>query len=214
MSKETDFLTLQWMFMKKVAISFVVFGIVISILLVNALDDKHKTMSKEKMDSYIFLYDIVATIFALVLLCMIYYYGFSKGSLRTLFIWSFFLVATPIPESGLLVTLPFKRFFDMDMPLVQVILSALCMIFMLKLDKNSYKDFFLGKLFDKIVSNKYYSIFVLSIISSIVGSELIENIIDNYVSGEIIQDSTLKKGSFVGLILVYFVLLWLLFSKK
>lgn len=214
MSKETDFLTLQWMFMKKVAVSFVVFGIVISILLVNALDDKHKTMSKEKMDSYIFLYDILATIFALILLFMVYYYGFSKGSLRTLFIWSFFLVATPIPESGLLVTLPFKRFFDMDMPLVQVILSALCMIFLLKLDKSSYNDYFLGKLLDKILTNKYYSIFVLSIISSIVGSELIENIIDNYVSGKTIQNSMLKKGSFMGLIVVYFVLLWMLFSKK
>lgn len=146
MSKETDFLTLQWMFMKKVAVSFVVFGIVISILLVNALDDKNKTMSKEKMDSYIFLYDIVAFLFGFVLLCMIYYYGFSKGSLRTIFIWSFFLVATPIPESGLLVTLPFKRFFDMEMPFVQVILSILCMIFMFNLNKSSYKiqGFFLG----------------------------------------------------------------------
>ena len=122
--------------------------------------------SKEKMDSYIFLYDIVAFLFGFVLLCMIYYYGFSKGSLRTIFIWSFFLVATPIPESGLLVTLPFKRFFDMEMPFVQVILSILCMTFMFNLNKSSYKDFFLGKLFDKIVSHKYFSIFVLSIISS------------------------------------------------
>lgn len=214
MSKEADFLTLQWIFLKKVAVSFVVFGIVISILLVNALENNNKTMSKEKMDSYVFLYDVVAFLFTFVLLCMIYYYGFSDGSLRALFIWSFFLVATPIPESGLLVTLPFKRFFDMDMPVVQVILSMLCMIFMFSLDRKSYKKYFLGKLFDKILDNKYYLIFVLSIVSSIVGSELIENIIDNYVSGIKVENSGLKKGIFVGLIMIYFVLLWMLFSKK
>ena len=66
MSKETDFLTL-----KKVAASFLVFGVVISILLVNALDNKHKIMSKEKMDSYVFLYDVVA--FYLDLCCCVLY---------------------------------------------------------------------------------------------------------------------------------------------
>ena len=29
-----------------------------------------------------FLYHIVATLFALILLCMVYYYGFSDGSVR------------------------------------------------------------------------------------------------------------------------------------
>ena len=214
MSKGPDFLAFQWMFMKKVAVSFLVFGIIISILLVNTQGVGNTTMSKEKMESYIFLYDIVATIFALILLCMVYYYGFSDGSMRAIFVWAFLLVATPIPESGLLVTLPFKRFFDIEMPLVQVFLSILCMMYMFCLNSNTYKDFFLGKLFEKIVTNKYYSIFLISIVSSVIGSELIENIIDNYISGKAIHNGMLKKGSFVGLIVVYFVLLSMLFSRK
>ena len=85
MSNGPDFLAFQWMFMKKVAVSFLVFGIIISILLVNTQGVGNTTMSKEKMESYIFLYDIVATIFALILLCMVYYYGFSDGSMRAIF---------------------------------------------------------------------------------------------------------------------------------
>ena len=71
-------------------------------------------------------------------------------------------------------------------------------------NKSFIKPLFLGKVFNDIIKNQRYLVFVVSIISSIIGSELIDNIIDKILFYKPIENLVEKSSIFLVLIITYF----------
>lgn len=187
--------------------------VVISFLLLNTSNAKNS--SEEKKQIYLKLYDIITVLFILLLVVLIAFKGYWHGIIDSIFIWAFFVIATPIPESGLLISLPLKRFFDFKMTYVQLVVSvvALLITFYLYYQHGSIiKSMYIGKLFDLIVKSKNYWIFIVSIVSSVLGSELIDNYIDNVIYSKDIEHLQLKLLSML-FFMILFVLLLKPFTK-
>ena len=136
--------------------------------------------------------------------------GYFYGLIDAIFKWAFFVIATPVPESGLLISLPLKRFFNIKMTYVQVLVSILAIFltfYLYKCHGSVVKATYIGRLFDEIVKSKYYIIIVLSIASSILGSELIDNYIDMVVGGSNEIENLQIKLIVMVLLLMTFMLL-------
>lgn len=182
--------------------------VVISFLFLNT--SNAKSSSEEKKQIYLKLYDIITVLFILLLVVFIAFKGYWHGIIDSIFIWAFFVIATPVPESGLLISLPFKRFFDFKMTYVQLVVSvvALLITFYLYYQHSSIiKSMYIGKLFDLIVKSKNYWIFIVSIVSSVLGSELIDNYIDNVIYSKDIEYLQLKLLSMLFLMILFVLLL-------
>tara|TARA_B100000424_G_C22660638_1_gene363491 strand:- start:160 stop:621 length:462 start_codon:yes stop_codon:yes gene_type:complete len=151
------------------------------------------------------MYEAINIIFICILIFYISYHGYTKGIYETLFIWAFLAVCTPIPESGLLISLPLKKYFDVKMVYSQIVVSIIA-LFLLYLfyNKSFIKPLFLGKVFNDIIKNQRYLVFVISIISSIIGSELIDNMIDKILFYKPIENLVEKSSIFLVLIITYF----------
>ena len=136
--------------------------------------------------------------------------GYFYGVIDAIFIWAFFVIATPVPESGLLISLPLKRFFNIKMTYVQILVSIMAIFltfYLYKCHGSVVKATYIGRLFDEIVKSKYYIIIVLSIASSILGSELIDNYIDMVVGDSNEIENLQVKLIIMVLLLMTFMLL-------
>ena len=159
---------------------------------------------KEKVN--LILYDIITVIFIILLITLILFHGLKKGFYESLFIWAFFAVCTPIPESGLLITLPLKRFFNINMYISQIfvtLISIFIVYIFYKNKKNILNNLTVGKYFNKIINNKNYLIIITSILSSIIGTNLIENKLDQILYKKEIEYFYENILIFIILILVY-----------
>jgi len=204
----------------QIMISIIVFLIVISFFLLNIYkitennDTKLLTLKqeeeKEKKDLYFLLYDLVSILFIVLLIIFIFYQGCTKGMIYALFIWAFFVIATPIPESGLLITLPLKRFFNLPMHIVQVFVSILALIIVFYLNWVANKEIktnVIGQLFNLLLENKNYGVFIVSIISSILATQIIENFIDKILMNKKILFLNYKLIGILFFIIIYFILI-------
>jgi hypothetical protein len=204
----------------QIMISTVVFLIVISFFILNIYkitennDTKLLTLKqeeeKEKKDLYFLIYDLVSILFIVLLIIFTFYQGCTKGMIYALFIWAFFVIATPIPESGLLITLPLKRFFNLPMTIVQIFVSifALIIIFYLNWVANKeIKTNVIGQLFNLLLENKNYGVFIVSIISSILATQIIENFIDKILMNKKILFLNYKLIGISFFIIIYFILI-------
>jgi len=195
-------------FYTKTISSFIVFLIILSFLILNITNNK----TNDKTKQYLIVYDFVVVLFIVLLVLLVSYNGYNKGLIESLFIWAFFVIATPIPESGLLVTLPLKRFFNLSMPLVQTIASIFALgicFFYYKYEKSIIILDRVGELFDKLYKSNSILIFVLSIASSIYATNLFENIIDNYVDDKKIINLNNKLITMGVFIFLYFRYLYI-----
>lgn len=148
----------------------------------NNLQAKDKDDLEKK--TYLYIYDSIVLIFLLLLIFYIFYNGYFKGCIKSLFLWAFFVICTPIPEAGLLFSLPLKRYFNIPMHICQVLVSVLALgmlFYFYSYEKKTIKTYLIGKLFLELINLKYFSIIIISIISSVFTSEFINNIIDNYI---------------------------------
>lgn len=195
-------------FYTKTISSFIVFLIILSFLILNITNNK----TDDKNKQYLVIYDFVVILFIVLLVLLVSYNGYNKGLIESLFIWAFFVVATPIPETGLLVTLPLKRFFNLSMPIVQTITSIFALgicFFYYKYEKSIIILDRVGGLFDKLYKSNSILIFVLSIASSIYATNLLENIIDNYVDDKKIINLNNKLITLGVFIFLYFRYLYI-----
>jgi hypothetical protein len=195
-------------FYTKTISSFIVFLIILSFLILNITNNK----TDDKNKQYLVIYDFVVILFIVLLVLLVSYNGYNKGLIESLFIWAFFVVATPIPETGLLVTLPLKRFFNLSMPIVQTITSIFALgicFFYYKYEKSIIILDRVGGLFDKLYKSNSILIFVLSIASSIYATNLLENIIDNYVDDKKIINLNNKLITLGLFIFLYFRYLYI-----
>ena len=188
--------------------------VIASFLLLNTMKTKEDTYSNEKrqkkQEMYLYLYDFITLMFLMLLVFLIAIKGYFHGIIEATFIWVFFVIATPIPESGLLVSLPLKRFFGFNMAHTQIAVSIAALITALYLYYNFKSDIggiYIGRVFDYFMKNRHYSIIIVSILCSILGSELIDNYIDKIVYLEDIEYLREKLIALLTLIIAFVLLL-------
>ena len=105
-----------------------------------------------------------------ILMIIYFFYHWSQNPLQqSLLMWSTAVIATPIPNASILLGFPAKIFFNIPLYISQTIASILSIIFIAYLPSLSQPTFL-----KNILRQQDYSIFILSILSSI----LIANIID------------------------------------
>lgn len=205
----------------KTLISIFIFFIILSFLILNSnkntqiksIEEEHEV---NKQDTYLYLYDIVVIIFLFTLIFFIIYNGYIKGCIMSLFVWSFFVTCTPIPEAGLLISLPLKKYFNISLHICQTFVSLLAigMLYYFYLyEKTNIIKCIVGKLFLGLINLKYFSIIIISILSSILTSELIDNVINNYIYKEKIEYMNVKISIIGIFVLVYTYLLNSLINK-
>lgn len=138
-------------------------------------------MFKEKIK--LTMYNIVFCVFLITLMFYTFFYQIHTSLFVTFFTWIFCNIGTPIPETGLLVSLPIKYFFDIDLTMSQIIISifSLCVAFYYYIEKKYIlKTFSIGRIFNTIMDNKFYSIIITSILASIFFTGFTDIIIDFY----------------------------------
>ncbi len=105
-----------------------------------------------------------------VMMIIYFFYHWSQNPLQqSLLAWSTLVIATPVPNASILLGFPAKVFFNIPLYISQVIASILSILFIALLPSLSQPTFL-----QTILRQHDYAIFVLSILSSI----LIANIID------------------------------------
>jgi len=130
---------------------------------------------------YLYLFNGLSILFMMIFLYYSFLYGFKRGLFTTFLIWCLFVAATPIPEAGLLVSIPLKNILNIDLGTTQIFVSFFALMFLLVvyfkfrqyLEKTPY-----GMILIRIMDFGSFSIFVTSILASISLSYLINEGID------------------------------------
>lgn len=128
------------------------------------------------------IFNGISIIFILIFIYYCLFFGLKSGLFSTIIIWCLFVVATPIPEVGLLVSIPLKNLLSIDLDTTQLVVSflALCFIFYAYYNfRNMMKETKSGKILLKIIDFGSFNIFVASIVASVSLSYLINELIDN-----------------------------------
>lgn len=163
------------------------------------------TNNKKRDIMKFYMYEVINIIFIIILIFYTTYHGYINGLYETLFTWAFLAICTPIPESGLLLSLPLKKYFNVRMVFSQIIISIISIVILILLyNTKCIQSLFIGKTFNNIITNRRYLIFVISIISSLIGTELIDNSIDKVLYNKTIDHFYLKMYAFTTLIILYF----------
>lgn len=140
----------------------------------------------------------LVTIFIIITILLIYYiikYGIIKGIWRIIITWVFFTIATPTPQSGLLLSIPLKLIFKIPMDLTQIIASMVCLIIIFGLHffaPQALNIGMFGKIMDSVIKNNAYLILVSSSIGSTTISGLIDKIIDFFSLKKIQLDTVIS----------------------
>ena len=172
--------------------------------------DKENKKNKDtlKIDSSIFT--VLSFVFLFIFAIYSYRKGVQFGFLISVFLWAFFVTSVPIPQVALLLAFPAKHFLKISMFISQIIISmfACCVLIYFY----SYKQKLLlknnvGKLFIQIIQKRAFLVFILSIIASIIGTYILDNLFDVFFfKGELIQNKQRKYKQ----ILILFILFLLL----
>ena len=161
-----------------------------------------------KIDESIFT--VLSFVFLFIFAIYSYRRGVQFGFLISIFIWAFFVTSVPIPQVALLLAFPVKHFFKISMFISQTIISifACCiLIYFYFYKQNLILKNKVGKLFIKIINKRAFLLFILSIIASIIGTYILDNLFDVlFFKGELIE----KKQRKYKQILILFILFLLL----
>ena len=121
---------------------------------------------------------------ALFIAIFIYYSittDLKNGLFTTFIIWCLFVIATPIADAALLISVPTKNLFNVDLDITQWISSFVALGFVFY----SYYNFNPllkastgGRFLIKVIDTKSYSIFATCIIASISMAYLLNELID------------------------------------
>jgi hypothetical protein len=128
-----------------------------------------------------YIFNVVGIVFIIIFLYYLIYDGIKYGVLKTLFIWSFTIIGTPIPFAGILLSFPLRLFYDFPMIFTQIMVSIVSILFIIygrlfHIHIVKHSSFRIGRLFDKIIKSNSYILFIVSILSSVLITQLISNI--------------------------------------
>lgn len=154
---------------------------------------------------------------SLLFILMFIYYSITldvkTGLFSSFIVWCLFVVATPIPNATLLVSIPLKNLFKIELDKTQWIVSFVSLSFIFY----SYYNFkpllkhtHGGRLLLNIIDSRSYSIFATSIIGSVSMAYLLNEMID-YVIYKKVADSSkniLYSAVFIISFIMYFVALY------
>ena len=159
------------------------------------------------------LFNGLSVLFIIIMLYYTALYGLKKGLFTTFIIWCLFITATPIPEAGLLVSVPLKNILKIDLDTTQWVVSFVALVyifyayfnFRLLLKENKSGRFLL-----RVIDYGSFSIFITSIIASISFSYLLNEIIDN-----IIYKKTIYKTENIFYVVMFIVpFIWYFISLR
>jgi len=149
------------------------------------------------MDVKFRLFNIILLGYILYFLYNLYKYSFVHSLWNTLLMWATIVVATPFISFGIISSSPIKLYLHIPMYVGQIAASILSLF--LIFNYTSYAPSIISKIIDK----KMYSIFVISIISSIMLSMIVDNIIDYYTRSTKINPWTMSALIISSSILIY-----------
>lgn len=187
------------------------FIVIILLYLVYYINKINITESiKDTINLYIF--NSVSILFILIGIYYCIFFGLKRGLFTTIIIWCLFVVATPIPEVGLLVSIPLKNLLKIDLDISQffVFLFALSFIFYsYYFFRQSLKQSKSGQFLLKIIDFGSFQIFITSIVASISMSYLINEVIDNILHNKSIYNikNLIFFAIFILLFIIYFIFL-------
>lgn len=140
----------------------------------------------------------LVSIYIIITILLIYYiikFGVIKGIWRIIITWVFFTIATPTPQSGLLLSIPLKLIYKIPMDLTQIIASVVCLIIIFSLHflaPQALNIGMFGKVMDSVIKNNAYLVLISSSIGSTSISGLIDKIIDFFSLKKIQLDKVLS----------------------
>lgn len=190
-----------------------VLTIITLIILFLFFNKKQQDVKDKKEEVNKTLFNILSIAFLTIFFIYGYKKGVKYGSTIALFIWAFLVCSVPIPQVALLLAFPLKNFFNINMSLSQMIISLFAffiLLFYYFTCKSIIKTTKIGKIFLNIMKNKVYSIFIISILASIVGTHLLDIFVDLFVfktkkkDNKIYRDSLFFSVMFIVLNLWYF----------
>lgn len=151
------------------------------------------------------------------ILIFIYYYvffGLKRGLFTTFIIWCLFVGATPLPEAGLLVSVPLKNLLNIDLDITQMVVSFVALGFIFY----SYYNFRealtttkSGRFLLRIIDFGSFSIFVTSIIASVSMAYLLNELIDHIIYKK--EINTNKNRMYVVFFMVPFIMYFVVLRR-
>lgn len=154
---------------------------------------------------------------ALFILIFIYYYiffGIKRGLFTTFIIWCLFVGATPLPEAGLLVSVPLKNLLNIDLDITQMVVSFIALGFIFYSYYNFREDLSTtksGRFLLRIIDFGSFSIFVTSIIASVSMAYLLNELIDHMIYKK--EINTNKNKMYVVFFMVPFIMYFVVLRR-
>ena len=146
------------------------------------------------------LFRIVSILCILYFLYNIYYNSILTSFVITVAAWATVVIATPIPAGALLLSIPMKTFLGIPLHISQIIVSVLA-LFLLFFYIN-YAPAFIKNIFEK----NMYSIFVISIVCSVLLSKLLDHLYDYYMYKKLNVENVLLLSIGAGILLYLYKL--------
>ena len=153
------------------------------------------------------LFNIILLLFLLFFLYNLYNYSLMHSLLHTLLAWASIVVATPFPAFGSITSSPINIYLNIPIYVSQIFASILSLF--LIFTYTSYAP----SIISKIINKKMYSIFAISIVSSITSCMILDNII-NYTKSTKINPVSMLILVIVTLILVYMYTINIIIAGK
>jgi hypothetical protein len=151
---------------------------------------------------------------SLLFIAIFIYYSITldlkNGMFTTFIIWCLFVIATPIADAALLVSVPAKNLFNINLDITQWISSFIALVFVFYSYYN-YKPFLKsstgGRFLIKVIDTKLFIIFATCIIASISMAYLLNEMIDYVIYKKVINTAmnTFYAVMFVLAFSMYFV---------
>lgn len=119
------------------------------------------------------------------------YKGILYGCEMTILIWAFLVVATPIPEAGLLVGIPVKIMTGASLIVTQVIVTIIAFVAIFIIYEREYgklDNIPIGAFIKDTIDNKFVSKFIPLVILSLLGTfltlERVDDISNKLLNGD------------------------------
>ena len=155
---------------------------------------------------------VVFNVLSVIFLCLFILFSIRKGIKygfkMAFFIWAFFVCSVPIPQVALLLSFPLKHIVEVNMVMSQIFISIVAfgsLLYFYNSELFFIRQNEIGRVFSKIMKNKLYSIFILSIIGSIIGTYILDEIFDYVKYKKYDIDLNIVFANFVMFILINIV---------
>mgnify|MGYP001239994682 CR=1 FL=1 len=185
----------------------VVFIFIYYVNTIQLIDDLKDTIN-------IYIFNGLSILFVLILIYYSIINGFNKGIYNTFVIWCLFVIATPIPEAGLLVSVPLKKILNIELEKTQIVVSFIAFLFIIysiKYYKHYLETNKSGKFLLTVFKYAGFSIFISSIIASIALSKIFDIFMNYLLDKEKIINNELI-GYFILFIIPFVYYFYLIYN--